>query len=195
MWLSFHPDIRLDFANTPKTDNSVYRQLIDNIISSKFLTHLLCYKSGAQSGYAYSVQGHRPVTVWETPDPYSLLNYKLPISIFSIFSLHFSPQIATVTWLLIITPSHTRFSFSQPYNPTSPRLLSHPSILFNNNLFPLNSGSYQSSWLRRGWHCRQKIFTVPYNFWLFTLPYLWPQKLLPFTNSNFLARFLDATVF
>ena len=59
-WLSSPPNILLDLTKIPKSDNSIYRKHIKEIISSKFPSHLLCFtdgsKSGPRTGYAFSIQ-------------------------------------------------------------------------------------------------------------------------------------------
>ncbi|MEW6552626.1 MAG: ribonuclease H family protein [Campylobacterota bacterium] len=97
-WLIPPPDIRLDLTNEPKTDNTIYRQLIQNIISSKFPTHQLCFtdgsKSGPKTGYAYSIQG-------------TITNHRLRNSA-SIFTAELHAIYSCLSHLTLLTP-HLKF--------------------------------------------------------------------------------------
>lgn len=94
-WLISPPNIRLDLANIPKTDNSIYRKHINNIIS-EFPNSIVCYtdgsKSGSKTGYAYSIQG-------------SIVSHRLRNSA-SIFTAELSAIYSCLTQLTQRPPNH-----------------------------------------------------------------------------------------
>jgi len=97
-WRSPPPNIRLELANIPKTSNSVYRQHINNTISSKFPTHILCFTDGSKSrtkaGYAYSIQG-------------TITAHRLRNSA-SIFTAELQAIYSCLSYLTLLTP-HSKF--------------------------------------------------------------------------------------
>ena len=86
-WLTPLADIRLDLTKIPKSDNSTYKKHLNEIISSKFPSHLLCFtdgsKSGPRTGYAFSI--HNTIKSYRMRNSASIFTAELT-AIFSCLS-------------------------------------------------------------------------------------------------------------
>ena len=142
-WLSPPPDIRLDLTTEiQETDHSIYRQLINNIITSEFPNYIPCYTDGSEASsktdYAYSIK--------KTLHPYFPRNFKLSSHVSHVLpSLLPRPflQIPSRNRLSLVTSRNTGHIFRQPYCSTHPRIFQFPNGLLHHSILTLDAGSHR----------------------------------------------------
>lgn len=134
---SFTQSSRLDLAYLPKTDISVYRQLINSFISSEFSLHLLWFtdkcRSGSKVRYTYFIQS-------------TITHYRLRNST-SIFTAELTAVYACLSrtpakyFLLsdsLVPSSYLGPSFNQSYRSRHPANFSYSNVHIDNSLLPMD---------------------------------------------------------